>query len=361
MRLLLRSIQTYPLRYLALVVAAAFALTLYPFNFFQRNQVSFSDGMTFALPGTAYTLHAHEALSFLYQFTFFLRVTPALDDAPRVMRIMGSGPDFYNQNFSIGQYRNQLVIQFFSRDSKQFNEITVPEVFREKEPVWIALTFNGTTVRCYVDGRKKAERRTGPMALTQWDSTYPIVFGTDPAGLLQWEGTVHTAAIYDRAFKASEVRRPDLIFRKYSSIIHYHFGRRTGQYVASRGTDRDSVFVPALFKPYNRSTLFDPFRLLGRQRLYVRDIVANIIFFLPVGLFSALALRRSITRFVVVLLLSAAAGMALSISVETLQIFLSSRFSSIVDVLSNTAGTVIGACITLVLPRRAGFGAEEKK
>ncbi|HLP17703.1 MAG TPA: VanZ family protein [Bacteroidota bacterium] len=353
MRTLFRSFQTYPLRYLFVCVLIICLLTLYPYNFLQRNNVRpEGDGLAFSLPGTAYTIRPHEALSYLYQFTFLLQVTPDEgEEVGRFARIMSSGRNVYDQNFSIGQWRSQLNVQFFNRDSKQFNELTIPDVFRKGKQSWIALTFNGTTVRCYVDGIKKAERRTGPMALTQWDSTYPIIFGTDPSGKQQWEGTIHSAAIFDRAFKAAELRHPDLIFRKYSSIIHYEFGRRAEQFIPSIGSDPDSVFIPAFYMPYNRSTLFDSFRIMGRQRLYIRDIVANVFFFLPIGFFSALALRRTVNGMVFVTILSMCFGMILSVSIESLQIFLPSRFSSLLDVVSNTLGAALGALVTVVIAR----------
>jgi hypothetical protein len=359
MRKIFQSFYTYPRLYLVVCIVGAYGLTLYPYNFFQRNNaVELRDGLSFTTPATAYTLRAHEALSYLYQFTFLLHVTPRADDAGHAARIMSSGRDAWTQNFAIAQAHGALVVQFFSRDSKQFNELTIPEVFRKDRPSWIALTFNGATVRCYVDGVKKAERRTGPMALTQWDSTYPVVFGTDPAGQQQWEGVIHTAAIFDRAFKAADLRHPDLIFKKYSSIIHYAFGRRTLGSIPSGGGDPDSVFIPALYTPYNRSTLFDSIRLLGRQRLYVRDIVANIFLFLPIGVFSALAFRRSAHGLVFYAALSVCLGLMLSMSIEYLQIFLPSRYSSMLDVLSNTIGTAIGAACALIIRPKADDASE---
>ena len=347
MRILLRSFHTYPFRYLVVCVLGAYFLTLYPFNFLQRNKVAaLTNGLSFVMPATAYTLHPHEALSYLYQFTFLLHVTPATDDVGRAAHIMCSGNDEWSQNFSINQWHNHLNVQFFNRESKQFNELTIPEIFKKNKPSWIALTFNGTTIRCYVDGVKKAERKTGPMALTQWDSASAIVFGTDASGRQQWEGAIHSAAIFDRAFKAAELKKPDLIFTKYSSIIHYEFGGRASGYLRSTGRDRDSVCIPELFTPYCRSTLLDTFRVLGRQRLDVRDIVANIFFFLPMGYFFALALRRRCHSVLSFIMLSIGFGLMLSVSMESLQILLPSRFSSMVDVLSNTTGTAIGAALS---------------
>jgi hypothetical protein len=358
MRTLLTSIRTYPQRYLLICVLGVYVLTLYPYNFQQRNNVSFADGLTFKAPGTAYTLHSHEALSSLYQFSILLDLTPEFGDLPHIGHIFSSAENFYDQNFAIGQSHESLIIQFFSRDSHQYNEVTVPDVFHQRTRIRIAITFNGTTLRCFINGVKKADRMTGPMALTQWDATYPIVLGSDPNGTEQWEGSLFTVALIDRSLPVSEVQRPDLIFKKYSCIIHYNFDKRASLYIPSTGTDTDSLYVPEFYSPLRRMTLFDTFRFLGRQRLYIRDVVANIFFFLPVGFFSAMRFRQRFKKNVAILTFSVIVGLALSVSVELLQILLPSRFSSMIDVLSNTAGTGLGALLSLrFFVSRTGSGA----
>jgi hypothetical protein len=286
MRTILSSFLNHPLRYLAVCVLGILVLTMYPYNFFPRNKAAVTDGMVFTPPATAYTLHPHEALASLYQFTILIDCTPDVDDPHGgTGRILSSAKDFASQNFAIAQWHSSLNAQFFSRESHQFNEVTIPDVFKKGGRMWIAITFNGETLRCYINGVKKADRRTGPMALTQWDASYPLVMGTDPNGWLQWEGTLHAVAIYDMAFKGTELQKPGLILKKYSSIIHYEFDQGRGPGLRSTGTDTGSVYVPVLFKPYDKFTLFDTFHYWGKQRLYIRDIVANIFFFLTLGIF----------------------------------------------------------------------------
>ncbi len=340
--------QRYPLRFLLCCVLCFYILTLYPYNFRQNNNAVFSVGLSLTSPGTGYTTHPHEALAQLYQFTILLHLSPETDDLGRTGRIFSSAKDFYSQNFAISQVRNTLTIQLFSRDSRHYNEVTIPDVFRTKDPLWIAITFTGDILRCYVNGVKKSERKTGPMALTQWDAADPLVVGTDPNGLLQWEGILHTVAILDRSCTETELQRPVLIFKKYSSIIHYEFDQGRTLYVRSSGTDADSLYVPALYQPYSKVTLFDTFHFLGKQRLSVRDIAANILFFLPVGFFSTLFFGRGVNTKAAIITLSVIMGMSLSVSAEVLQIFLPSRYSSMIDVLSNTMGTAFGAIAGLI-------------
>jgi hypothetical protein len=160
---------------------------------------------------------------------------------------------------------------------------------------------------------------------------------------MQWGGVVHTAAIFDRSFMRADLKTPSVMMKRFSSITRYDFDQPHALAVRSSGTDGDSLSVPARFTPYHRITLLDTFRFMGKQRPYIPDIVANIFFFLPVGFFSALVFLRKFKNILPVIAVSVAIGLALSVCVEVLQIFLPSRYSSMFDVLSNTAGTALGA------------------
>ena len=78
------------------------------------------------------------------------------------------------------------------------------------------------------------------------------------------------------------------------------------------------------------------------SRLSIPDVVGNVLLFVPLGFFGIWSLagrRRPITRIVWLTLL----GCALSVGVETLQLFTVDRTSSVADVFANTLGTMAGA------------------
>lgn len=78
------------------------------------------------------------------------------------------------------------------------------------------------------------------------------------------------------------------------------------------------------------------------QSALIRDFIANIFFFMPLG-FCIAYLRRSRNR-PALTALPIAAGLAalVSFTVETLQIYLLSRFSSMSDLVSNSIGGIAG-------------------
>jgi glycopeptide antibiotics resistance protein len=72
------------------------------------------------------------------------------------------------------------------------------------------------------------------------------------------------------------------------------------------------------------------------------DFLANVVLFLPFGLFAPFSRHRS-PAFRVVLV--ALAGCLLSVSVEYYQVFCHGRLPAMTDVLANTAGALAGATL----------------
>ncbi len=82
------------------------------------------------------------------------------------------------------------------------------------------------------------------------------------------------------------------------------------------------------------------------------DLLVNLVLYMPLGLFVALALqgadgsrRSAMLR----LLLTTAVGAILSFAIEVTQLHISARFSSVSDLVLNTIGTLAGAMAALVL------------
>ena len=97
------------------------------------------------------------------------------------------------------------------------------------------------------------------------------------------------------------------------------------------------------------------------NRYVLRDIVLNVIVYMPLGLVAVLALRRRRSR-AFAASAAIAFGFLLSVAMELLQVYLPSRDSSLLDVLTNTLGTAAGAGFAIcfeggirrLMERRAG-------
>ena len=81
------------------------------------------------------------------------------------------------------------------------------------------------------------------------------------------------------------------------------------------------------------------------------DVVLNILAYMPLGLLLTLLWMGRVPRWVAVVL-SVAAGMLLSLSIEFAQAYLATRISSSVDVLTNSIGALWGAVAARVWGER---------
>jgi len=96
----------------------------------------------------------------------------------------------------------------------------------------------------------------------------------------------------------------------------------------------------------------NPFYLTRPERIYftfdsdLNNWLANILLFLPIGFFYRLTDKQ---RGVLLL------GAIISISIETIQLFIPARTPSIVDIIANTTGSGLGAILYDALSKRISF------
>lgn len=146
-------------------------------------------------------------------------------------------------------------------------------------------------------------------------------------------------------------------------LIHYIFdqantyettfrGRKAlGVRDLAKGAPADLV-IPKYFMPYRRAFLERPsMDLKDYRRNIIEDILINLIGFAPLGMLLFIIFGRKNIGMGVCLFLAAAVGFAVSITIEVLQAFLPSRNSSMLDLIMNTTGTLIGALIMAVTVR----------
>jgi len=106
--------------------------------------------------------------------------------------------------------------------------------------------------------------------------------------------------------------------------------------------------LPALvmdngYRPHPRAFLLE-FRLASPARL-VADAILNVAAFVPLGWLLAQGIRDVAASPRARRLAVVGFCAVMSFGVETLQYFLPSRYSSLLDVLANSAGALIGALL----------------
>lgn len=86
------------------------------------------------------------------------------------------------------------------------------------------------------------------------------------------------------------------------------------------------------------------------DRFAARDTAVNLVIYMPVGVLGLFALRRHFQTTVSVII-TVLLGLALSCSIEMIQLFDDSRVCSGFDVVCNVSGTALGVALGMVYPR----------
>jgi len=111
-----------------------------------------------------------------------------------------------------------------------------------------------------------------------------------------------------------------------------------------RGRAADLV-IPKFFKPYKRAAFDFEYEWLFENRHYLVDLWIDIVGFIPLGFLLASYLSKKRFGFSYIILYAMLLGGSVSFIIEFLQIFLYTRASSLVDIISNTFGACLGAIL----------------
>ena len=320
-------------------------LCLSPFNFLQSNQVAWESagGLKFAPPATAYTSAPPAKLAGLREWTILMdaKTLPPL----RQGRIFCYSLDERRSNLNIDQLFDDIVLRIRTSDDQRPREIRVEKVFEQSNErrFVLAIVYDGHDLSVYVDGERKIRQKIGTIDRTAWNSTYPVLLGSHADGKLGWKGIFYQLAVLDYAATAEALKNSHVLFRDTTAVLRYIFDGQNGTTVIDQSGKAPATLIwPSTFAPY-RLTFLQSARDYwpDPRRLFVKDVFANIVLYLPIGyLMSAMARQRYPTIFGVVIAIFS--GALISLIIEVLQAYLPTRYSSTMDVIVNSLGAGIG-------------------
>jgi hypothetical protein len=228
----------------------------------------------------------------------------------------------------------------------------IGDVFRVRTPLFLTVASGPVDTAVYLDGvLTRTVSRFVPSAPVCSGS---FVVGDSPSSDHTWQGDLYGLAIYRRALTATEI------------MIHYRSWKAAGRPSESGGSKPDALY---LFNESRGNLVHDhgasggvhlviPERYVIARPTFlgfpamsyegkwddVEDIVINIGGFVPFG-FTLCALLSLRTRLPRVATLTVLAGLAVSLAIETSQVYLPTRNSDLTDVLTNTFGTWLGVIL----------------
>lgn len=254
--------------------------------------------------------------------------------------------------FFIGQWKSYVIVRAVApqgsgapyRDAGLGHVLIAGRTIR----VTIVSSAGGTTL--FVDGQPA---RYFEMSLLPEGGSlegHTLYFGNSPDLQCPWSGDIYRCAVFGRALAPADAAALERTQANGSSacadaVACYRFDDPAGMQLQDRSAAQNHLHLAErLFfaKPFLRG--------VDRQSFSFSDIVLNLLGFMPFGFLMTLRLRMAGVLsedhcgWVAVVL-----GLTVSLAIETLQVFLPGRDSSLLDLAANTIGTAMGAGILTVL------------
>jgi hypothetical protein len=257
--------------------------------------------------------------------------------------------DPHQRNITVGPRTDSLIFRI--RTPETGDNGIVPglrarSAFRPGHKQVLGATYDGERFRLFVDGRLADEQSSQGGLFSDWNPGYPLIFGNEATGDRPWLGRIYDVAVYDTAFDPKRVaslspaslanQSPDRIYSLTARCLLRASRRATGD----EGTLLGNCQIPRLLRVRHSIELF------SAKSRDASDYFHGVVVWLPTGFVLGLALRLSSLKIVFLLIGTWATVL------ESAQMFVPSRSSSLTDLLVTFAAGSAGCLISRHIGRK---------
>jgi VanZ family protein len=334
-----------------LVLVTTLAAGLWPFSFRERNNVSWSEagnGLHFGNPGMAVSEGTFQGLPGDRGRSIELWIEPDLSwEASTIL-------SFYVPKtrpvLQVRQSGDDLVFTSAPRIGEKLSRprnVFIDHAFHRNEAVLITLCSSANSLEIYINAVLK--KSISGVRILGEDFQGTLIVGNAPYGNLSWKGEYRGLAFYDHTLRADVIKEDYVTWQRNRANIAqrnpstlYLFAEGKGEHIRNQGGTGPDLIIPTNYKIPEPGFLVPFWKEYTPTGAYAKDLAINVFGFVPLGLcFAALFAwtsgRRRSWRYVVVL------GFFVSLAIELIQAFMPTRFSGTTDLITNTAGTALGA------------------
>jgi VanZ family protein len=351
----------------SIFLAAMIFAGLYPFNFFQSNLVQwlsnepglYFDGAGIAFTEKATTISLNKAVS----IELLLKERrESRNSGPREIFSFYDGA--VSPSLLVGRWGGRIFT--YSRFEKNQNDkwyriFRTQRRFPRGQDHLVTVIFNEVEKAIYIDGRLENKQNVVLKSKSDIAFSGRFMLGNSPILKNGWNGEIKGLALYNRILSPEEIgMHSRAVFKKgmralvgtSGCLALYPFDEGKGKTAGSILGDVRPFSIPERLNARGHLKLRLPHHNMRSNRFNTSDIIRNIIFFVPFGaLLSAVILRKYTIGYAATFLIVILAGGILSFLIESLQLFLPSRWSGISDILCNMLGSGFGMGLTLFMLR----------
>jgi hypothetical protein len=340
------------------VVSTLFAAGFWPFNPFPRNQVTWlvtGKGLQFGDHGVVFSRESLQParLNRESSCTLAIRVQPEAVSRGATGTLVGVYIPENTSQFRLLQWRDFLLLRKDYRDAKNHSkttEVDLEHAFVAPEPVSFTITSGPGGSVAYRNGIRAAG--VTRMGLSCADFAGQLVLGDSAVIDNAWRGNILDLVIYDRELTPQEIGK----FANWNEnqtvrearvdqhiVAQYAFREGSGRHVHGQPGSAPDLYIPEIFRVPHKKMLMWPWEE-SHDKLELRDVSINIFGFVPFGfLFVAyLTWNRKVKHAAIVVILC---GAAISLTIEILQEYIPGRDSGLLDIITNTSGTILGVAL----------------
>jgi VanZ family protein len=337
-----------------LAVVAVLIATLWPFDPFPRNGVSWlhgTNGLKFEKAGLVLggePLKLAESDTESCSVELLIRPASAASKSTILAFYTPGSP----KQFMVRQIMNNLLVTHDSAiESVPTNTIKfdIDGAFRSGRLVLVAISSgpNGTAV--YLDGQPAGSFPR--FKISRNELSGEIVLGTSPINYAPWLGELRGLAIYSKQLAPADALRhseewgtPRRPAELDGAVARYTFADGAGDKVSNDVVTGSSLNIPAVFSMPHKEFLRSAAKEFKPNWKYAKDVLLNIAGFVPLGFIVCAYLVGTRKGWTAILIPTIACGM-LSLMIEVLQYFIPRRGSGITDIITNTLGAALGAAL----------------
>lgn len=292
-------------------------------------------------------------------FALDIVLRPAVEVNSGVPHILGFVEGSGKEAFYLGQWKQSLIVRWYGYDQsgkRWMKEIGVRDSLVKDKKQRLTLVSNRSTCSIYVDGElAKSFQNTSLIGQAQSIRGYSVVLGNSKSAKGPWTGTVHGLKVYERALGEQEIARNRGEAAENASseglIAAYSLDKIHGASIPDLSGNKNTLSVPERVTLAN-NILAWPDWGIQKNSSPAEDIAVNILGFVPFGfLFAFWWEQADGSRRWRSFLLAVLTGALVSLGIEVAQAFIPARDSSMVDLLCNTGGTVVGVGLQMAWKR----------
>ena len=342
---------------LGLAIVAVLIATLWPFDAFLPNRVSWlpgANGIRFGRDGVVVSAAPLSGSGTGPGNSCSLEILLRPAGVDSVHTIVG----FYIPNtpggIRVRQYMDGLLVSYEFVDAQKRirnTHLDVDHFFKQGELALLTITSGPEGTVVYKDGRRAQS--------FSWFTLLPaslsgrMVMGTSGGRLEPWQGEVRGLSIYSRELTPAEALQDytdwtngggAAIADLPGTIAHYAFTEGAGREIRNAVTSGPNLEIPTRFEVPFKPFLNSPLKDFEPNWDYVLHFAENIAGFLPLGLLGCVYFAGTRSRWRAILYTIVAAAF-LSFTIEVLQAYIPQRESDITDIISNTLGATLGAVL----------------